>query len=127
MSESYTIVLPWSVPPVKPNGGHGNIYAHAAKVKQTRQTMGLLARKAGVPWLGRCEVRLTWFVADRIKRDADNLTWVLKPLCDALAGTKPGDHRIVEDDTPDLMTKHMPEIVYRPGGLKQLVVTITQL
>lgn len=123
----WEIPLPWSTPPVKPNGGHGNIYAHAAKVKSTRQTMGLLARKAGIPWLGRCEVKLTWYVPDRIKRDADNLAWTLKPICDALAGKKPMDHRIVDDDTPDLMTKHMPTIVYRPGEAKRLVVTITAL
>lgn len=124
---TWEIVLPWTVPPVKPNGGHGNIYAHAAKVKSTRQTMGLLARKAGIPWLGRCEVRLTWYVSDKIKRDADNLVWTTKPICDALAGTKPGDHKIVDDDTPDLMVKHMPAIVYRPGEPKQMVLTITAI
>ena len=126
MSGPWTIALPWAAPPVKPNGGHGNVYAHAKKVKATRQTMGLLARKAGIPWLGRCEVQLTWYVPDQIKRDADNLAWTLKPLCDALAGTKPMDHRIVDDDTPDLMVKHMPVIVYRPGQRKQLVITITE-
>lgn len=126
-ARSWEIVLPWTVPPVKPNGGHGNIYAHAAKVKSTRQTMGLLAKKAGIPWLGRCEVALTWYVSDKRKRDADNLVWTLKPLADALAGNKPHDHKIVDDDTPDLMTKHMPEIIYRAGGEKQMVVTITEL
>lgn len=125
-TREWIITLPWAVPPVKPNGGHGNVYAHAKKVKAVRQTMGLLARKAGIPWLGRCEVQLTWYVPDRIKRDADNLAWTLKPLCDALAGTKQFDHRIVDDDTPDLMVKHMPTIVYRPGQRKQLAVTITQ-
>ena len=124
---TWEIVLPWTVPPVKPNGGHGNIYAHAAKVKSTRQTMGALAKKAGIPWLGRCEIQLTWYVPDKIKRDADNLVWVLKPLADSLAGTKPFDHKIVEDDTPDLMTKHMPVIAYRPGEPKQMVLTITAL
>lgn len=124
---AWEIVLPWSVPPVKPNGGHGNIYAHAAKVKSTRRTMGALARNAGIPWLGRCDVVLTWYVPDKIKRDADNVVWTMKALADALAGTKPGDHKIVEDDTPDLMVKHMPRIVYRPGEPKQMVLTITAL
>lgn len=124
---TWEIILPWTVPPVKPNGGHGNIYAHAAKVKSTRQTMGALAKKAGIPWLGRCEIQLTWYVPDKRKRDADNLVWTLKPLADALAGDKPHDHKIVEDDTPDLMTKHMPEIIYRAGGEKQMVLTVTAL
>lgn len=124
---TWEILLPWSTPPVKPNGGHGNIYAHAAKVKSTRQTMGLLARKAGIPWLGRCEIQLTWYVPDRIKRDADNLVWSMKPLADALAGNKPHDHKIVEDDTPELMVKHMPAILYRPGQPKQMFIHITEL
>ena len=124
---TWEIELPWSTPPVKPNGGHGNIYAHAAKVKSTRQTMGALARKAGIPPLGRCEIWLTWHVGDRIKRDADNLVWMLKPLCDALAGTKPGDHKIVPDDTPEYMTKHMPNISYAYGQPKRFTLTIKEI
>lgn len=89
--------------------------------------MGLLARNTKIPKLDRCEVLLTWYVPDRIKRDADNLVWTTKPLCDALSGKQPGDHRIVDDDTPDLMVKRMPVIVHRPGEPKQMVVTITAL
>lgn len=124
---SWEIELPWTTPPVKPNGGHGNIYAHAAKVKTTRQTMGLLARKAGIPPLSRCEIWLTWHVGDRTKRDADNLVWLLKPLCDALAGTKPGDHQIVPDDTPEYMTKHMPNINYIQGQTKRFTIHIKEI
>ena len=123
----WVIPLPWSVPPVKPNGGHGNIYAHAAKVKRARQTMGLLARRAGIPRMGRCRVELVWFVPDRIARDADNLVWTLKPLCDALSGTKPWDWQVVPGDTPEHMEKPMPAIIYRPGEPKQLVVTVTEI
>lgn len=126
-TRSWEIVLPWSVPPVKPNGGHGNRYAHAAKVKQARQTMGLLARNAKIPKLARCEVLLTWYVPDRIARDADNLAWLLKPLCDALAGTRPGDHQIVHNDTPEYMTKHMPVIVYAPGQNKHFRILIKEI
>lgn len=127
MTRSWTIALPWSTPPVKPNGGHGNVYAHAKKVRITRQTMGLLARKAGIPTLGRCRVELTWFVPDRIARDVDNLAWTLKPLCDALAGTKVWDHQIVPNDTPEFMVKPMPTIIYRPGEPKEMVLAITEI
>lgn len=126
-ARSWEIDLPWSAPPVKPNGGHGNIYAHAAKVKATRRTMGLLARNAKIPKMGRCEIWLTWHVGDRTKRDADNLVWMLKPLCDALAGTKPGDHQIVTDDTPEYMTKHMPNIDYVQGQAKRFTITIKEI
>ena len=127
MSRSWTITLPWATPPVKPNGGYSNRYAHARKVRDTRQTMGLLARQAGIPTLDRCRVELTWFVPDRIARDVDNLAWTLKPLCDALAGTKPWDHQIVPNDTPEWMEKPMPSIVYRPGEPKEMVLTVTEI
>lgn len=89
--------------------------------------MGLLARQAKVPAMVRCRVELTWFVADKRRRDVDNLAWTLKPLCDALAGTRQWDHRIVEDDTPEFMEKPMPGIVYEPGGRKRMLITITDL
>lgn len=122
------IELPWSVPPVKPNGGHGNVYAHAAKVKQARQVMGVLARNAGLPRMAKCRVLLTWHVGDRVARDVDNLAWTLKPLCDALSsGKKPFDHVIVPDDTPVHMVKPMPVISYVKGQRKRMTLTVTEL
>jgi hypothetical protein len=113
---------------VKPNGGHGNVYAHAAKVRQARQVMGLLARQAKLPVLARCEVLLTWHVGDRIGRDVDNLAWTLKPLCDALSsGKKPWDHPIVPDDTPEHMVKPMPVISYVKGQRKRMSLTVREL
>lgn len=124
----WVIELPWATPPVKPNGGYGNRYSHAEKVRGARQAMGLLARQAGLPPLGRCEVLLTWHVGDRIARDVDNLAWTLKPLCDALSSAKkPTDHRIVPDDTPEFMSKKMPEIAYIKGQRKRMTLTITEL
>lgn len=122
------IDLPWATPPVKPNGGHGNIQAHARKVKQARQVMGLLARQAKLPKLDRCEVLLTWHVGDRIARDADNLAWTLKPLCDALSSGKgPWDHVIVQDDTPEFMVKLMPAIEYVKGQQKRMSFRVREL
>lgn len=122
------IELPWATPPVKPNGGHGNIHAHAGRVKRARQVMGLLARQAKIPRLGRCEVLLTWHVGDRIARDVDNLAWTLKPLCDALSsGKNPWDHVIVPDDTPEHMVKPMPVIEYVKGQPKRMSVRVREL
>lgn len=124
----WVIELPWATPPVKPNGGYGNRYSHAQKVRGARQVMGLLARNAGIPALGRCEVLLTWHVGDRIARDVDNLAWTLKPLCDALSsGKKPTDHVIVPDDTPEFMVKPMPAISYVKGQRKRLSVTVREI
>ncbi|MEO5317617.1 hypothetical protein PV761_03350 [Arthrobacter sp. CC3] len=122
------IELPWATPPVKPNGGYGSRFSHAAKVREARQTMGLLARAAKIPRLGKCQVLLVWHVGDRIARDQDNLAWTLKPLCDALASAKkPTDYRIVPDDTPEFMVKPMPVISYVKGQRKRLTVTITDI
>lgn len=124
---SWRIDTPWSVPPVKPNGGHANRYAHAKKVRDARTTFGLLARKHLIPQLDRCRVELVWQVPDRIARDVDNLAWTLKPICDALAGRRPLDHQIVPNDTPEWMEKPMPRIDYRPGEPKLLYVIVTEL
>lgn len=124
----WVIELPWATPPVKPNGGYGSRYAHAAKVREARSTMGLLARSAGVPVMGRCEVLLTWHVGDLIARDVDNLAWTLKPLCDALgSGKKHTDHPIVKDDTPEFMVKPMPVIEYVKGQRKRMTVRVREL
>lgn len=124
----WVLELPWAAPPVKPNGGYSNRYAHAAKVKAARQAMGVLARNAKIPPLGRCEVLLTWHVPDRIGRDVDNLAWTLKPLCDALSSVKkPTDHMIVPDDTPEFMVKPMPTIEYVKGQRKRMTVRIREV
>lgn len=124
----WLIELPWSVPPVKPNGGHGNVYGHAAKVRAAREAMGVLGRAAGIPALSRCEVLLTWHVGDRIARDSDNLVWTLKPLCDALSsGRKPTDHPIVKDDTPEHMVKLMPVVEYAKGQRKRMSVRVREI
>ena len=124
----WVLELPWSVPPVKPNGGYGSRYSHAGKVRAARQVAGLLARNAKIPPLTRCRVLLTWHVGDRIARDVDNLVWSLKPLCDALASNKkPTDHRIVPDDTPEHMDKPMPVIAYVKGQAKRMTLTVTEV
>lgn len=124
----WVIELPWATPPVKPNGGYSNRYAHSAKVRDARQTMGLLARAAKIPRLEKCRVLLTWHVGDLITRDVDNLVWSLKPICDALSSAKkPTDYRIVPDDKPEFMEKPMPAIVYEKGQRKRLTVTVTEV
>lgn len=124
--------LPWPAPPVKPNGGYGNRYAHAAKVKQVRQEAGLLARAAGIPELGRCQVLLEWHVGDRTKRDADNLVMLLKVLCDSISGGRAAkkvatDWNVVPDDAPEFMDKLMPRVVYVKGQPKRMTFTVREI
>ena len=83
-----------------------------------RTATALLARR--IPALKDCDVTLTWFVTDHIRRDADNLVPTLKAMCDGLV-----DADVAPDDTPELMTKHMPAIVYDPAGVARMVLTVT--
>ena len=128
----WVIELPWDTPPVKPNGGYANRYAHAAKVRAVREAVGLLARRAGVPrGLRRVRLQLVWYVPDRRRRDTDNLWMLLKCSADGMTHhgkrTKPTDWPVVEDDTPEFMEKPEPQIAYRKGCRKRLVLVVTDL
>ena len=58
-----------------------------------------------VPACSASEVWLHYVPRDGRRRDADNLVPILKACCDGLV-----DAGVVPDDTPELMTKHMPVI-----------------
>lgn len=81
----------------------------ATKAKLTnaiRKTARLLARTHRLPTaLDHVTIELVYRPRANIRRDADNIVPVLKALCDGLV-----DHGLTADDTPNLMTKHMPRI-----------------
>lgn len=87
-----------------------NSRAHwAAKAKATKQWRTFAATRAhNYPRLPFVDVTLTWIVADRRRRDEDNLYPLLKALCDGLV-----DAGVVDDDTPDRMGKRV-RIEHRP-------------
>lgn len=90
------------------------------RAELTRQVRTATAYMASeIPELERCAVTLTWYVADKRRRDADNLVPTLKACCDGLV-----DAELVKDDTPDLMTKHMPVIRYEKGCTPHLELRI---
>ena len=84
--------------------------AEANITRELRTMMHVRARH--IPDLGRCEVRLVWFVNDKRRRDNENPIPVLKALCDGLV-----DAEVVEDDTDQFMVKLMPEIRYIPKSV----------
>lgn len=94
-------------------------FAKARITRDLREATASLARHAGIPPLGRCEVSLTWYVKDRRRRDADNIVPTLKAMCDGLV-----DAGVVVDDTPDLMVKHMPRIEYRSAVVPHFVLLV---
>ncbi|MER5388359.1 hypothetical protein [Saccharopolyspora sp. NPDC002686] len=101
----YQLALPYERPPLTANQ-RLHWRTRAQLTRTIRNAAAVRARNAKVPALGRCAVRLVWTVTDRRRRDADNLVPTLKACADGLV-----DAGVVADDTPELMAKHMPEIV----------------
>lgn len=128
----WVIRLPWDTPPIKPNGGYENRYVHARKVKAVRADAGKLVRSSGVPrGLRKIRVQLVWIVPDRRRRDTDNLWMLLKACADSMTAggrsSSPWDWPVVEDDTPEFMSKPEPQIVYRKGEPKRLLLVIHEV
>jgi len=104
----YVLEFDYTSPPLTAN--QRMHWREKAKITaKVRAVTYILARAHQIPPLGKCWVGLTWFVTDGIRRDADNVVPTLKAMCDGLV-----DALVVADDTPDLMTKFMPEIVRLP-------------
>ncbi|MEU5848955.1 hypothetical protein [Saccharopolyspora shandongensis] len=101
----YQLALPYERPPLTANQ-RLHWRTRAELTRMIRTAAAVRARNAKVPALGCCAVRLVWTVTDRRRRDADNLVPTLKACADGLV-----DAGVVVDDIPELMTKHMPEIV----------------
>lgn len=104
----WTLDLPYERPPLNANQ-RMHWAKKAALTKQVRAASFYAAKSAGVLKCDKVRVTLTWFVRTTTRRDADNVVPTLKALCDGLV-----DAEVVPDDTPDLMQKLMPIIVYRP-------------
>ena len=113
--------LPWTTPPLSANDRR-HWRAQAARVAEVRAFV-----REAVAWANTDKwpsggdhvvVTLTYYPRDRRRRDADNLVPTLKACCDGLV-----DAGVAADDTPDLMTKHMP-VIAEPDGDPRLVLTV---
>ena len=104
----HRLVFDYARPPLSENHRiHWRV--RAATVKDVRLQAALKARD--VPVMSACAVSLVWVVKDKRRRDSDNLVPTLKAMCDGIV-----DAGVVSDDTPDLMHKTMPVIVYDKGA-----------
>ena len=118
---STTFRFPWTSPPLSLN----QRMHHMVKAKITAELRAEMHAKARhIPDLGRCEVRLIWYVNTKTRRDDENPVPTLKALCDGLV-----DAEIVEDDTSEFMVKHMPEIryVHKSVDLAHFEFTVRQI
>jgi len=120
----YEIRLSWAAPPLTANQ-RNHWRKQAAIVKSTREAVAWAVCRRQftsepLPVLAdHVVVELHYWPRDRRRRDADNLVPTLKAACDGLV-----DAKVVRDDTPDLMTKHMPQI-HEPDGDPRLVLIVT--
>ncbi|MBP2333074.1 hypothetical protein [Corynebacterium freneyi] len=101
----YTLWLPYALPPLTANQ-RMHWRRKADTVRDVRYATNVLARNAKLPQgVDHATVALHYVPRDRRRRDADNLVPTLKAACDGLV-----DAGLTADDTPNLMTKHMPTI-----------------
>lgn len=105
--DTWILYFPWPTNPLPMNGSRGGHYAHAKKIRGIKDQVRYSIRSARIPDLGRCEARLTWWVATNGVRDEDNLALLEKTMFDALVAEK-----VVADDKPALMTKPRGRIIH---------------
>lgn len=104
-----TLTLPWTSPPLTLNQRHSH-WKKARITKMVREATKILAMSQHLPrGLAHVTVTLHYRPRDRRRRDADNLVATLKAACDGLS-----DYGLVEDDTPEYMSKPMP-VIDPPG------------
>jgi hypothetical protein len=82
-------------------------------------------RRQRIPRAEHLEVRLVWIVADRRKRDDDNLAPFAKACWDALASDRGLSAALVPDDSPEYVTKHHPRIEYQQGATPHFEILLT--
>lgn len=121
--------LSFSKPPLNMNDRH-HWRRKAQLTRLIREEVHVRARSMRLPKnTDHCTVTFHYQPRDNRRRDEDNIVPTLKAACDALAaGTRkhPG-YGIVKDDTPDMMTKHMPVIhpaVKGEGGKCWLTIEV---
>lgn len=105
MTTTWTIVLPYSKPPLTLNDRR----AWQAKWRAdqaVKTTVGLMLRPHRIPPLTRCSVQLEYQPRDDRRRDTDNLLGTGKVIYDSIVQAG-----IVPDDTPQYMTKPEPRIL----------------
>lgn len=128
-ARSWSFILPYER---APKGLNANDRAHwrtkARSTDQVRQACRLQSLIAEIPdGLTKVRVDVTWVVADRRRRDEDNLAPFLKAIYDGLGADKGVSARIVPDDAPEFMSKPGATIRYEKGATAHFIVTVTEV
>lgn len=114
-----TLRFDWPAPPLSANRD-----LHWAEKARLTRDIRLAARLASsrIGPQRRVEVTMVWIVADKRRRDVDNIVPTLKPICDGIV-----DAGVVRDDTPEFMVKGMPRIVFVKGAVPHVLVEVTPI
>lgn len=72
-------------------------------------------------------VDVVWVVADRRRRDTDNLSPLLKAIYDGIGADKGVSAHLVDDDAPEFMVKPGATIRYEKGARPHFEITITEV
>jgi crossover junction endodeoxyribonuclease RusA len=111
IQRTWTIVLPYSKPPLTLNGGTGNRYARAALIKGIRRTATYLALRDQIPHLDRARITLEYQPRDKRRRDSVNISPTLKALADGIV-----DAAVLPDDD-DAHCEQIPRILPKGPAL----------
>lgn len=104
MTDSWTIRLPYTTPPLTSNQRLHWRSEYAIK-KALRQAVTLAARAQNIPPLESAHIVLVYTPRDRRRRDSHNLVPSVKVAVDALVALG-----ILKDDTPEYLSESMPII-----------------
>lgn len=107
---SVRVDLPWTSPPISPNGSRMHPHAHAGRVRGVLDAARYAIRNAHLEPVDRAHVELHWRIPDKRRRDADNLLALLKPCLDALV-----KERVLKDDS----FRYVPAVtccIHPPNG-----------
>ena len=117
--------------PRPPKGLSANDRTHwsvkAGATADVRLEVMAKVRALHIGVLVRASVQVVWVVADKRRRDTDNLAPFMKGIFDGVGADRGVSARLVEDDDPDHMTKPSALIRYEMGARPHFEVTITDL
>lgn len=127
-TDSWSFILDYPRPP---KGLHANDRPHwtvkSGATQDIRLEVMAKTRALHLGELERIRVDVEWVVADRRKRDTDNLAPFLKAIYDGIGANRGVSARLVEDDDPAHMEKNAATIRYEKGARPHFLVTITDL
>ena len=122
-------ILDYPRPPkgLSQNDRPGHWAVRAGATADIRMEVMAKTRALKLGELDRVRVDVTWVVADKRRRDSDNLAPFLKAIYDGIGADKGVSARVVEDDDPAHMEKPSASIRYEKGSRPHFEVTITEI